>query len=357
MSKQEWVAGFVNWTGTTPFQYRNHNYSQCGSSDYENMCGNNYYVNTPLGGGTSQYSVCDRQLNIETCLGTGGCPANGCCLNYEVCPNIGQIQAQPQWSQWGNAKNGMNQTKSSSKDYTNTTPQIACLYPLSTFQTLENVLEFKNKFGTNPNDPKDAYTYQILPLFCLTQTTECPENPATGFKMSHCSRFVSDNSNDPCKGYLASLVDLDHKNGTTLADQAFTSYCTAFNTPDCDCINRFTNPAYQIMSVGQNVQNDSCWWAPCKDSVNNGSTYLVPSSLPPCNADNVLVCNNVNVVVGGNSSGLTFNPQLYTTCTLTDNPYVGPGGNPSSSSTSSLWWIFLIAIIIIIIVILLLIFV
>lgn len=357
-NQQEWVAGFVKWGGTSQYQYKNHNYSKCGQAKFTTMCGNNYFVNTPLGGGTMKYSVCDRQLGEETCVGVGGCPSNGCCLDYTVCPNIGQIQSQVQWSAWNNGKSGANLTTSDSVGYAVKTPEIACLYPLATFQDLQSVLQFKSSFPTNPSDPKDAYTYQILPQFCLTQTTECPENPATGVKMKNCSRFVSTNLNDPCKGYLASLVDLDSKDSGSRADQALLQYCSVYNTPDCDCINRFVNPAYQVMSVGQNVQNDACWWKPCQDVPDAPTTYLVPKALPTCQVDNVQICNNVNIVVGGNSSGLTFNPTSYTSCTLTENPYVGPGGGGTETSSSnfwSYWWILLIAVIVIVIVIILLI--
>ena len=341
-----WVGGTKSMgTDPSPYQYKNHNYSKCGGSEIELMCGNNYYVNSQSMG-QNQYSINDKQLSTEVCMGFGGCPATGCGLNYSLCPNIGGIQAQVQWASSGNGTNGTN--------LSGTKSTVACLYPLATFNDLQTVLDFKNEFG---DDPNGAYNQQILPQFCSTQTTVgCPTNPGTGQPMATCSRFVSSETNNPCGDWLRNTAQQDLNDGTNNADNALLNYCKYYNSPDCLCINRFQSSIYQVMSYGQTADADACWWIPCKDSPDAPTVYLVPRSLPPCTANTVQVCNNVAFAVGGNSSGLTFQPSAYTTCDLT--PTTNNGGDTTNTTNfANNWWILLIAIIAIIIVILLLIFI
>lgn len=347
-----WVVGTIN-TGSSPspYQYKNHNLTQCGASSNELMCGNNYYVNSLLYDSKLNYSVNDKQISTGECASFGGCPATGCGLDYSVCPNIGGIQAQVQWASQGNGSGGQN--------LKGTNSTVACLYPLATFNDLQTVLEFRDTFGSNPQNQKDPYNYQILPQFCSTQTTiGCPTDPATNQPMTACSQYVSSDKTNPCPDWLTSIAAADLVNGTNNADQALNEYCRFYNTADCLCINRFDSPVYQIMSVGQTADVDSCWWLPCEDTPDDPSTYLVTRSLPPCIEQNVQICENVDIAVGGDSSGLSFNPQNYTDCNLTDNNNGGNTNNNTNSFESffSSWWFLLIAVIIIIIVILLLIF-
>jgi hypothetical protein len=339
-----WVAGTINiGSNPSPYKYKNHNYTQCGGSSNELMCGNNYYVNSPLISNQNQYGVNDKQTSKETCLGIGGCPVNGCGLDYSVCPNIGGIQSQVQWSSTGNGTNG--------KNLQGTKSTVACLYPLATFNDLQAVLDYKNEFGEN-----DAYNQQILPQFCSTQTTiGCPLNPGTGLPMQACSQFVSKQTNNPCGDWLRNTAATDKINGTVNADNAIINYCKYYNSPDCLCINRFYSPIYQVMSYGQTGTTDSCWWLPCEDTPDNPTTYLVPSTLPPCVAGNVQICNNVNIAVGGSSTGLTFNPNLYTNCTLTptNNTNGGTTNNTTNTFSGVSLWVIIVAVIAIIIIIVL----
>jgi len=344
----KWVAGLVDvGSAISNYRYKNHNYSRCGESYSQLMCGNNYYVNSTFLG-QNEYSVNDKQTNIEACapLGRAKCPADGCGLDYSKCRNIGGVQAQVQWASVGNGDGGQNTLGTDST--------LACLYPLATFNDLETVLDFEDAFGSEPSNMKDPYTRQILPYFCLTQTTVgCPKNPATGVRMTACSRFVSEEPNNPCPAWLTNIAQQDK----STADIALSAYCKAYNTPDCLCINRFVSPVYQAMSTGQTATTDSCWWTPCQDTFGSPSAYLVNSEIQPCSTDTVQICNNVAIAVGGNSTGLTFNPQFYTTCDLT------PTNNSNQSNTTtnsgglwSFWWIFLIMIVLIVIVVLILIF-
>lgn len=340
-----WVRGRVATNkDVSNYKYRNHS-SGCGDCLETPMTGNNYYCNSSLEKNL-KYSVNDKLIAKDDYCGLfcNGCPGTGCGLNFEVCPNIGGIQSQVQWdniSQVGNTTEGGNST-------------VACLYPLASFNDLQTVLEYQNQFGET-----DDYMKVILPQFCGTQTSiGCPEDPGTGQAMRYCSRFVSKQDNNPCPDWLSDTAAADLVNGTSNADQALLNYCRNYNSPDCLCINRFNSPVYQIMSLGQSADTDACWWLPCKDSADAPSRFLVPRSLPACLTDNIQVCNDVNIAVGGSSSNLSFNPQLYTDCDMTNETNNGGDTNNTTNEGGfSYWWIILIVIILIVIVVLLLIFI
>lgn len=333
-----WISGQVSQSGTSTWTYRGHCYGNCGSNNDVPPCTATYYI-------PSTYSVTDHTYDT-TSNGVEDPTQWGTCIDTDLCTDIGGIKAQAQWDP-SNSPNG------SIGNMTNTTytPIVSCYYPLATFYDLQYVIEFYNKY-VDPNSPDsnanntNVYNKTILPAFCTSQTSaSCPTDPATDQPMKSCSYMVSGIAGNPCRSWL--------NNGTTDADGAMDSYCGFFNTPDCSCINRFTNPVYQAMAPGESVCEDTCWWKPCQDT--QSETYLVPSTTPVCNCTVDQYCPSINVIIGGNSQNFTANIQNYTTCSLTNNN--NPSGN-NGSIWSNWWWLIILitvilAIIIIIMIILL----
>lgn len=354
----DWVRGEVNTGSSSTYNYTQHscNAGSCGEGSNVPLGGPTYYVNTTnsIANQPQQYVTQDSSAPHGSCLAQDDIRLQSC-VDPAACPNIGGIQSQVQWS------NNLysHQTVTSSEDYRNS--KVACLYPLATFNELEYVQQFANSFPSQVADINSDYNQLILPNFCLSQTNSCPINPGTDQPMTACSRFVSTDADDPCPAWLARFpVASDSNNPSAVSSDGLKgSYCRANNTADCDCINRINNPVYQVMKVGNNIQNDTCWWAPCQDSVTDPAAYLVPSNLPPCDSTGIQQCNNVNIVIGGNSSNLTFDPTQYTDCQVGYNQGTPPnnGGGGGSTTTSSIWsqwwWLIILVTIVIAIIVML----
>lgn len=342
MSVTSWVRGDVTQTGKSfdasgaPLVYFNHCCGLCGGNDTPGLCGQTYYVNTTNGvnpNHSKPYSKRDIILHYQMCV-TSTSLQKGSCPDYKLCPIIGGIAPQVQWSP-------------ASQSTTDNPKSVACLYPLSTFTELSYVQQFINAFPGQEKDSKSDYNQLILPSFCLTPTRACPTDPITLLPMPYCSRFVTTDTKDPCYGYLG-RVDPDD------ADLTMAKYCAIHNTPDCLCINRLSNPVYQIMAVGNSFQNDKCWWKPCQDESATPVSYLVPFNMDDCPSEDIQQCQNIGIVIGGQSTNQTINPDLYTDCKVYGNDDNGGGsddGGDGSDLWSKWWWLIIAAVVIIIVIV------
>ncbi len=328
-----WVSGITAQAGESQYSYQSHCCGRCGAGQTQ-LCGPTYYLasSNPKNAPKIPYSLIDKTLSEGVCT-TSENPGHGSCVNYKLCPIIGNICPQVQYEP-------------------NNVDNLSCLYPLSTFTELSYVKDFINKFPDQETDPNSDYNQLVLPFFCQTPTTSCPEDPTTGLPMSACSRFVTTDASDPCRTLLGTVSDQE-------GNAAKSAYCAVNNTPDCLCINRFDNPIYQAMSLGESFQSDSCWWKACQDSPTDPSTYLVLSDdPPPCSAQDIQDCQSVGIVLGGNSQNLTVNENDYTDCTVNSNGSPdGPTNGGGNTLWDNWWWLILLvtgAIIVIVILIIIL---
>ena len=305
--------------------------------------------------------------DCSCCSSNDGCP-NGdwvlshtscgrCCvqtqpvcsvLDSALCPVIGQGASAITWA----VSNGISDQPSA---------LVKCSYDLAEFKTGADVNNFLNGpwISTDPTSaasPVYQYNNTIMPYFCGQQVTTCPIDPSTqtssnpqGTPMPQCSRFVStapDGSAAACTAWITAGLAGTSGFNSSAADGAMANYCTTYKTPDCDCVNRASDPAYMLVAP-QMKGNDGCWWLPCRLP----NDYLVPStensttvySKQPCpsscsvNINNI--ANNYSVVTTGQIEAkvnCTFsNPTTPppTSTTTTSPPPVSPGppGSPPGS--------------------------
>lgn len=340
-----WVKGTVSQSSSSGYDYMNHCYGKCGASQNVPPCMVTYYINNT--GGNTPYSVLEKVIKINNTASSGGVEYTSTCPDYSLCPVIGGISPQVQWdSNSANSPCNIMQGKGG---------VLACLYPLATFQDEKNVAQYVSTFGENSD-----YNNVILPYFCSSQvksttSQKCPLDPFTNLPMTFCSQIVS---NDRCKNWIRDqIAEGASSSQVNNANNILNNYCATYNTPDCDCLNRQQNPIYQAMATGS-IYPDTCWWTPCKDTTQN--IYLVPTEgLEACNVDNTVYCPSVNIVIGGNSQNLNFDPTNYTDCSGTiDNGGGGGGGgggDDGSSIWSNYWWAILLVVAIIITIVVLII--
>jgi len=103
------------------------------------------------------------------------------------------------------------------------------------------------------------------------------ENSLTGTNTTPLfrSRFViKGDIGDKCRQWALNMRD---KNQKAVVDAAYKSFCDKYpDTIECRCINRTSNPDYNIINKTMTSRiPDGCWWIPCKDTF----TYLVPSDV------------------------------------------------------------------------------
>ena len=225
--------------------------------------------------------------DCSCCSSNDGCP-NGdwvlshtscgrCCvqtqpvcsvLDSALCPVIGQGASAITWA----VSNGISDQPSA---------LVKCSYDLAEFKTGTDIGNFLNGNPLNPwqdqTNVTNEYNNVVMPYFCGQQVSTCPADPSTGKPMSKCSRFVStanDGSAAACAEWLTKGLSGASGFDSSSADATMTNYCTKYNTPDCNCVNRASDPVYKLISPTQKG-NDGCWFAPCK----NAEIYLIPSTL------------------------------------------------------------------------------
>ena len=335
-----WVKGITKQSSSSGFDYKNHCYGQCGDSVGVPPCMVSYFVNDDKG--PVPYSILEKVIDVNSHAGSDKITYTSTCPDYSLCPVIGGISPQVQWDNNNPQCSIMNGANAN----------LACLYPLATFQDEKNVAQYVSTFGEN-----DDYNDVILPYFCSSQvkattSQQCPLDPFTDLPMTFCSQIVS---NPRCGDWIRNQLNSGDQDQADNANNLLNNYCKNFNTPDCDCINRQQNPVYQVMATGS-IYPDKCWWTPCKDTTQN--TYLVPSvGLEECDVDNTVYCPSINLVIGGNSQNLSFSPSNYTDCSgsIDNGGGGGSGGGDDDSSSiwSKYWWaiLLIVAVIITIIVI------
>lgn len=291
----------------------------------------------------SQY----RNGDCECCSSNDGCPygdwvishtkCGKCCvqsqpvcsvLNSALCPVIGKGASSITWA----VPNGIGDAASA---------QVKCAYDLAQFQTGNDITNFLNGNPLNPwqdqANVNKEYNETIMPYFCGQQVSTCPIDSTTGKPMPKCSRFVStanDGSAAVCTEWITKGLAQQSGFDSSVADATMKNYCTKYNTPDCNCINRANDPDYKLIAPTQ-TGNAGCWWNACR----NPSVSLVPStensttvySRQPCpsscKVDITNVASNFSVINIGQL-------QSKINCTFIQPPS-GPTGPTGSTGPST----------------------
>ncbi len=124
-------------------------------------------------------------------------------------------------------------------------PTIECVYDKSQFNNVNNVKQWINTVGKD-----DQYNKKIMPYFCSKESrTNCPTGDAG------CSRLIAENE----EGRLCREWADQNPN---LAKNAQIQFCQTNNRPECRCMNRLSDPAYQALKPYAPA-NDACWYKPC----------------------------------------------------------------------------------------------
>ena len=165
-------------------------------------------------------------------------------------------------------------------------PNLKCVFDVDRINTLEQIKNFKEKFGES-----EDYN-SVVGNYCQESSNTCIIDPQTGIKMDKCSRLKSTGKDgELCRSWFG-------KQSENVKDTLVQNYCGLYNTPDCKCVNRSQNSVYQDLKIGKNI-NDGCWFLPCS----NPQTYLTTQDVrnPKCPENfcnivyNVMSNNNVTI--------------------------------------------------------------
>jgi hypothetical protein len=273
---------------------------------------------------TTEKATCnpgDWEFNQHYC-GTG-CPTQPQCSRIDpfVCPQLVRSSALI------------------SSAFSNKPPLVDCVYDVNAFDTPEKIEEYVRVFGKD-ND----WATKIMPNFCTMQTTTCPIDITTGQPMTSCSNFVSPGqSTQICRSWVNCEPEL--------SDQVKNQYCSENNTADCKCINRNQNSLYNSLNSALSDVPDSCWWAPCADTV----PFLVPTDMLNENCPSN-TCSQLNTAITNNnlSSSVRGNTE-FINCKIDENnlpmpmptPVVNP--RPKGKEDNLIYWVLIgLAILVII---------
>jgi hypothetical protein len=194
-------------------------------------------------------------------------------------------------------------------------------------ETYKRIRQYLNTYGENEFQANNILAIQnnLYPFLCFQPTTVCRDNSATGVPMERCSMIYSSSE----LGGLCFDWYLSEYNG--LMAQRIDTYCAQFTDPtiiwwedangerdpladfssqDCDCVNRFSNPTYQIMREATNVVfNDACWYKSCIPDYNQLKPEINMFN-PTC--PSTICAQIINVV--NSSIGRDLNVNQYINC-------------------------------------------
>jgi len=154
-------------------------------------------------------------------------------------------------------------------------PNLKCVYDVGKINTLDQIDNFKQRFGTHG----DYNT--VVANYCQQSSDTCVVDPDTGKNMTKCSRLKSTGKDgELCRGWF-------NQQPKDIQDTVVQNYCAINNTPDCKCVNRAQNEVYRSLKVGK-VINDGCWFTPCANSQSYLQTTEVENPSCPSNFCDVI---------------------------------------------------------------------
>ncbi|AHL67543.1 putative myristylated membrane protein [Chloriridovirus anopheles1] len=179
-------------------------------------------------------------------------------------------------------------------------PNLQCIYDASKINTMGQIDNFKQKFGT-------AGDYNtIVANYCQQSSDTCVIDPDTGKNMTKCSRLKSTGKDgELCRGWF-------NQQPKHVQDTVVQNYCAINNTPDCKCINRSLNETYKTLKPGK-VINDGCWFLPCANPQSYLQTTDVESPSCPDNfcdvIYNIIKDRDVSISDVQNDVNCVFKPE------------------------------------------------
>jgi len=197
-----------------------------------------------------------------------------------------------------------------------TGPNLKCVFDVDKINTMDQIDQFKQKFGTHGD-----YN-SVVANYCQQSSDTCVIDPETGQTMTKCSRLNSTGKDgELCRGWF-------NQQPKAVQDTVVQNYCAVNNTPDCKCVNRSLNEVYRSLKVGK-VINDGCWFTPCA----NPQSYLQTTEVenPSCPSNfcdviyNIIKDRDVTVDNIKNDVNCVFKPPPKPTPT----PVVPPAPKPT----------------------------
>ena len=185
-----------------------------------------------------------------------------------------------------------NPTYAGKGDYTRILTDDACI----------NVCRYDNRLATDPrptwcDDLIMESASQIHTDNCLFNSDKTQRE-----KCSTLGQLTGENANIPEKHQLWFGKLWSNNKGSTY-NTTINKICQketslGIKLEECDCVNRRSNPIYDIASTSiSNSQMDSCWWKPCKDM----NSFLVTTDLQEPNCAGTICASEINVSdTGGN---------------------------------------------------------
>lgn len=210
---------------------------------------------------------------------------------------------------------------------------LTCVYDM-TQMTVDQLSALASaKTSVQDQDNFNYNYYKALAYYCSQQETNsanCPIDPNTNplTNMPSCSRILSTASSGICSD-LGNSDNVFFDQGSVM-----TSYCSNYNTPDCACINRNSDPNYQAVAGTSASGLVSCWYLPCKDT----SAYLIPPDISkPAQGACTDVCATVQYFLDNSGTDVQEQIQQSVRCDIKGPQVEGAINKPqnSTSQTSS----------------------
>jgi len=158
-------------------------------------------------------------------------------------------------------------------------------YKLSDFDSWDKVKVYFNKYIAGKPEYKDQLDKLMLYFISnVLATSGCTNNPKDGTARSKCAQiYSSSEAGQFCQKWYQTTSSLNR-------DIIAGAFCNKFqDLPECDCMNRSSNPTYNALrnagvggGKGANQFPDCCWWKPCT----NSSNYFVKTKNQPQNCKN-----------------------------------------------------------------------
>jgi len=230
---------------------------------------------------------CSSFTSVRNCGQTDGMDDwefghDACCF---TCPNKKQC-AKPDKQECTIGVDSHQRDPLTKVTWNGTGPKLKCIYDIDKINTLEQIDNFKQKFGVHGD-----YN-SIVGNYCKQSSDTCIVDPSTGKNMPKCSRLKSTGKDgELCRDWF-------NQQPKSTQDTVVQSYCGLNNTPDCKCVNRAQDEVYTSLKSGK-VINDGCWYSACA----NPQVYLQTTDIenPSCPANfcdvifNIAKDHNVDV--------------------------------------------------------------
>lgn len=199
--------------------------------------------------------------------------------------------------------------------------------------TYANIKAYLNSYGTNEFRANNISSLQenLYPTLCFLPSNTCRDNSSTGVPMERCSMIYSSSElGGLCfdwyitqyNGLMAQRIDTycNQYSSTELAwwpdkNGAVDPVYTEFSSNDCECVNRFSEPNYQIIREQSKVIfNDACWYTVCIPDYNQLKPEINMFD-PSC--PTTICAQIVNVV--NSKVGRDINVNQYINCSTSYN--------------------------------------